>query len=305
MGQPLNESPEVKRYRFAGFELDGDALELRRDGEIVSLRPQAARVLRLLLDNAGRLVSRDEIRDRVWGPDSDVDFDHSLHTAIRQVRAALGESGEDARLIQTYPRRGYRFEAEVEVERPRSSLRAREPAEPDVPPPSRQSGAPAWRIALAVLAAVFALTLAWSWWRAEEPAPGPAVERIALSPFRALGDDPSLRQFSDGLDAELAGAFSRIADDHTIILALPVGLEATERQEMARSQSASLLLSGAVRSSGDGKLRITVQLLRVVDGAQLWADTYEENLDAMLMAQSDLAERIVSAVHAAVHESRP
>lgn len=305
-GYTVSTSPDVQLYRFGDFELDGDSLELRRSGEIVPLRPQAAKVLKLLLHNAGRLVSRDDIRDQVWGPDTHVDFDHSLHTAIRQVRAALGESGEEARLIQTYPRRGYRFEAAVEVERKSSGARG---AAAEQPPAGIVQGAPVrpggWRAPLAGALAVVAVLVGWVWLAAGPPGESHAErERVAVAPFRALTDSVEARAFTDGLDAELGGAFDRITDERTVVVGQPAALTSEQRRELARTQEVDLLLSGTVRSS-DGMVRVTAQLLRVVDGVQLWAGSFEGALGRDLELQQSLAEQIASAVHEAIHASRP
>lgn len=296
--------PDIQLYRFDEFELDGDSLELRRRGQVVPLRPQAAKVLRLLLQNAGRLVSRDDIRDQVWGPQTDVDFDHSLHTAIRQVRAALGESGDDARLIQTYPRRGYRFEAAVEVEQQSSGARAATPeaAAADVEPMATARGR-SWRVPLAAAATVAVLAIAWSW-LGVLPAADAVTERVAVAPFRVLSGGEVDQEFGDGLYAELTGAFDRVSDEHTLVVAQPLGLSPAQQQEHARSQEVDLLLSGTIRSA-DGTARVTAQLLRVTDGVQIWAGTFEGSLDDELQLQQQLADRIAAAVHDAIHASRP
>ena len=100
-------------YRFGLFELDGDAGELRKNGRLVPLEPQPARVLRALLDRADSIVSRDDLRHATWGSETFVDFDRGLAYCLSQIRAALGDSAHNARFVQTIPRRGYRFIAPV------------------------------------------------------------------------------------------------------------------------------------------------------------------------------------------------
>ena len=102
-----------ERYRFGPFELDPRTAELRRDGEPVALQLQPARILVLLVERAGALVSREEIRARVW-PDRVVDYEQGLNYAIRQIRTALGDDAEAPAYIETLPRRGYRFAARVQ-----------------------------------------------------------------------------------------------------------------------------------------------------------------------------------------------
>ena len=103
----------MTRVRFGVFEFDADTSELRRDGVSVRLQPQPARVLALLLARAGELVTRDELRQKVWGDETFVDFERGLNFAVAQIRSALGDSASSPRFIETVPRRGYRFIAPV------------------------------------------------------------------------------------------------------------------------------------------------------------------------------------------------
>ena len=91
-------------YAFGAFEFDGDSLQLTRSGEPVALGRQPADILAYLLAHAGRLVRREELRDRVWGAEVNVDYEHSLNSCIRQIRAALGESADDPRFVPTRDR---------------------------------------------------------------------------------------------------------------------------------------------------------------------------------------------------------
>src|SRR3954470_12409761 len=99
--------------RFGIFEMDLNSGELRRNGVIVRLSPQPLQVLRLLVEHAGAVVDREQIRREIWG-DTTVDFDRSLNVCIAQIRTALNDDAESPRFLQTLPRRGYRFLAPVE-----------------------------------------------------------------------------------------------------------------------------------------------------------------------------------------------
>src|SRR5215467_6084809 len=103
--------------RFDVFEVDTNAGELRRQGERVKLPPQPFRVLEFLVRHGGEVVTRADIRQRIWS-DSFVDFEQGLNFCIRQIRDALGDTAEAPRFIETLPRRGYRFLVPVEKEAP-------------------------------------------------------------------------------------------------------------------------------------------------------------------------------------------
>jgi DNA-binding winged helix-turn-helix (wHTH) protein len=110
-GANSNEFSAVRR--FGAFEIDLRCGELRRHGMKVKLQEQPFQVLALLLERPGEVVTRDEVRTRLWPADTFVDFDHSLNAAIRRLRDALGDSAENPTFVETVARRGYRFLAPV------------------------------------------------------------------------------------------------------------------------------------------------------------------------------------------------
>jgi DNA-binding winged helix-turn-helix (wHTH) protein/Tol biopolymer transport system component len=184
-------------YRFGLFEADLDLGTLTRQGTQIKLQEQPFRILALFLESAGEILSRDELRKGIWPNGTYVDFDGSLNTALMKLRAALNDSADNPRFIETVPRRGYRFIAPVElckIESPAITTAIRiETGEPasgglEVPfkigpaPASRQASAkavherrlgPHWWEALLILAGVIAL-LTYSLW----PKPEPRVERV-------------------------------------------------------------------------------------------------------------------------------
>jgi Tol biopolymer transport system component/DNA-binding winged helix-turn-helix (wHTH) protein len=110
MGMPVN---TPRTWRFGVFELDASSGELRRSGSVVKLQEQPARILLLLLANAGQTVTRDQLRQHLWLSDTFVDFDHGLNSAVMKLREALGDSADKPLYIETIPRKGYRFVAPV------------------------------------------------------------------------------------------------------------------------------------------------------------------------------------------------
>ena len=104
----------VPRMRFGRFELASETGELRKDGRRVRLQPQPMKVLALLASRAGSVVAREEIREALWPEGTFVDFEHGLNFCVHRVRAVLGDDAGTSRFIETVPRIGYRFVAEVE-----------------------------------------------------------------------------------------------------------------------------------------------------------------------------------------------
>ena len=152
MSQSVHRHQTSQVLRFAGFEIDPLTRELRRNGNTVRLQDQPFSVLTLLLERAGDVVTREELRRHLWPSDTFVDFDNSLNTAINKIREALGDSAENPRFVETLPRRGYRFV--VPVNRPHAEgadrTRMRRPF-------------PAWiraaAVALVILAGVGAIAI--------------------------------------------------------------------------------------------------------------------------------------------------
>jgi DNA-binding winged helix-turn-helix (wHTH) protein len=206
--------------RFAAFELDLRTGELRRSGIRISLPDQPFQVLRTLLDRPGDLVTRDELRQRLWAAETFVDFERGLNAAVRRLRDALGDSADVPRFVETLPRRGYRFIAPVSRQPDPGKS---EPLVPEVAdeaiPTTEITAAPrpirTWGpVLIAGLAVVFAVVL-WAWGSFPTyPAPQspPATDRfmLAVLPFQNMTGDPAQEYVSDGMTEELISQLGRL-----------------------------------------------------------------------------------------------
>ena len=101
--------------RFGTFQLDSQAGQLLKNGRVTRLKPQPLRLLHLLVSRPGDLITRDEIRELLWGTDTFVDFEQGMNTAVRQIRAARGDDAARPIFVETVPKRGYRFIAPVDT----------------------------------------------------------------------------------------------------------------------------------------------------------------------------------------------
>ena len=266
-------------FSFDDWEFEPASGELRSAGRAVArIQPQPAQLLALLLERAGEVVTREEIVDAVW-PDTKVEFDQAVNYAIRHLRSALDESAADGGYIETLPRRGYRFKAEVEK---RSMVAA--------PASNGRSGRIAWS---AGLAGLLALTL-WGVWPEGPGAGGDAVGGDAAGRDGPMGEssevlDPTALvavlalRYSEG-DSLAAVESVRIAEritDHltrsaaelvriagpTITGGYPVS--ANPRDFMRDSLGASYMVSGRISpGEADG---LFLELIRISDGAHVWA----------------------------------
>jgi DNA-binding winged helix-turn-helix (wHTH) protein/TolB-like protein len=249
------------RFRFAEFELDAASGELLGPGGRHRLEPQPARVLAMLVERAGQLVTREELQREVW-PDTHVDFDQGLNYCIRQIRTSLGETAEAARFVETLPRRGYRFVAPVE------------PLGPAAPPVvSGRPTAARRRLQLGLLGLLLVALLA-AWWafdRRPPSAAAPAI-RLAVLPFHGVDRPPTA--WEDQLTEALVVALTERGGTRIAVIGpattAPLARERLPQGELGGRLGAGFVLSGGVRSDGE---TLFAQLLRSPGGEHLWATT--------------------------------
>ncbi|HMF91080.1 MAG TPA: transcriptional regulator, partial [Candidatus Angelobacter sp.] len=117
-------------FRFGLFEADPASGELLKQGEHVRLQDQPFRMLILLLERPGEVVTREELREKLWRQNTFVEFDNGLNVAVKKIRDALGDNAENPRFVETVPRRGYRFIAPVSIKAPESAVAAPQPLPP-------------------------------------------------------------------------------------------------------------------------------------------------------------------------------
>jgi len=300
----LAAAPVSRVLRFDNFELDLRAGELRKGGVKLRLQGQPIQVLAALLNSAGALVTREELRAQVWPAETFVDFDHGLHNAIARLRETLGDSAGTPRYIETLPRRGYRFIGTVERIGPAEPL----PAAANAPSPSPSLEAPvvpvrsrsrtvvitALLMTLA-LAAILVLIPALS----HRAAATPLVRSIAVLPLANFSGDPAQEYFVDGMTDELITDLAKIGALRVISRTSVMRYKGTKKglPEIARELNVDGIVEGSVMRSGQ-RVRITAQLLYGPTDKHLWADTYDRDLGDVLTLQSDVARAIAQQVRA-------
>jgi TolB-like protein/DNA-binding winged helix-turn-helix (wHTH) protein len=297
-------SLEAAVLRFGPFELDMENGEMRRSGRVVKLQPQPFQLLTLLVSRSGSLVTRDEIRERLWGGETFVDFEQGENHCVRQIRAALGDDARNPRYIQTVPRKGYRFVAVVSAPEA-EALPAPEPlagpvellAGPvDLPPAESVTPAPRprlSRLALWTCAGVLAVSGASLY---QNEAPAAARIRLAVLPLADLTQHGSL---ASGLTYEITTQLVRHhADSLNLVPGLSTRAYALQRKtagEVARELGADYLLEGSLQHI-DGRVHVTVQLTDARRQTPIWAQSYVRRFTDVLSLQNELAHEIVGQV---------
>jgi TolB-like protein len=250
------------QFLFADHVLDTDRRELRRGGEGLAVEPQVFDLLVYLVGNRDRVVSKDDLIGAVWG--GRVVSDSTLTSRINAARKAIGDSGEQQKLIRTVARKGLRFVGAVREQQPRGKVvpqgdDAREAVRPALPLPDRPA--------------------------------------IAVLPFANMTGDPAQEYFADGVSEDIITALSKlrwffvIARNSSFIYKD----KAVHLKQVAEELGVGYVVEGSVRKGGD-RIRITVQLNDVSTGSHIWAERYDRSLADVFAVQDEITEAIVAAI---------
>ena len=250
------------RYLFEQYALDTDRRELRRGADMVSIAPQVFDLLDYLIRNRERVVSKDDLINAIWNGRSVSDA--ALTTRLNVARSAIGDSGEEQRLIKTLLRRGFRFVGPVrEVGRPIEAAIVESAVQPSQP------------------------TLAL-----------PDKPSIAVLPFQNLSGDPEQEYFADGMTEDITTLLSQTRDFLVIARGSTLAYKAksVDIDDVGRELGVRYILEGSVRRAGN-KIRVTAQLVEARTAIRVWADHFDRELTDLFAVQDDVTSGIVGALH--------
>ena len=248
-------------YRFDDIVLDIGRRELRRGDTLVAIEPQVFDLLEFLIRARERVVSRDDLFAAVWK--GRIVSEATLSSRINSARAALGDNGEEQRLIRTFPRKGFRFVGEVREESPAPTKPA-----PDTLPQRLKP-------------------------RMADP-DGPS---IAVLPFTNMSGDPEQDYFADGMAEDIITALSRCSGLFVIARnsSFTYKGQAVDIRHVGRDLGVGYVLEGSVRRGGN-RLRITGQLIDATSGVHLWADRFDGDETDVFELQDRITESVVAAI---------
>jgi len=283
--------------RFGPFEFDADAGELRKDGQRINLHGQPLQILRVLLERASQVVSRDELRARLWPSDTFVDFDHSLNAAVNKLREALGDSAVIPQFIETIPRRGYRFSGLVETTSKPSVSANAQTSMVSASAGLQEAPRVGHRITLAVATVLLMVLLVAGIIELRKPAV-PPISSIAVLPFANLSGDPSQEYFADGMTDTLITDLAQIQTLRVISRTTAMQYKGTKKTlpEIARELHIEAVVEGSVQRVGD-HVRVAAELLYGPNDRPLWAQSYERDLRDTLALENEVARTIVHQIH--------
>jgi TolB-like protein/DNA-binding winged helix-turn-helix (wHTH) protein len=307
-------------YRFGPYQANTADMELRKNGVRIRLQPKPFQVLKVLLDQAGQSVSREELKTLLWAPDIFVDFDHGLNTAVNKIREALSDSAEEPRYIETLAN-GYKFIGDIskQSERPfvatgsltPSALAASTSAvSPLAVSPPAAALEPrdeiSWRkrhlvpaVGLAALIAVIFFVF--------HTAPkvfgtsSAAIQSVAVLPLKNLSGDPSQEYFSDSMTDEIITQLAKISSLNVPSAGSVLRYKnlSASASEIRRDLKVDAFLEGSVVRTGE-KIRVSAQLIDARTDRHIWAEDYQGDLRDVLVLQNDIATAIAHNVKAKV-----
>jgi adenylate cyclase len=268
-------SQEMRLVRFGPFEANFTTGELRKHGVRVKLQEQPFQVLKILLLRPGELVTREQIRQSLWPSGTFVDFDNGLNAAINRLREALGDSAEDPRLIETLPRRGYRFVGALSE--PAAS--GGQPLTPAYPVPDLERlkrDTDSVRVTESVKA---------------------EAKSLAVLYFENLSGSKEDEYFRDGITEDVTTELSKIREltpfPRSAVLAYrdkPI-----TAPQVGQQLGAAYVLEGSLRRAGN-RLRITTHLVETRTGHTVWAERYDREMKDVFEVQDEIARSISQAL---------
>jgi TolB-like protein/Flp pilus assembly protein TadD len=267
-------------FRFAGFAIDLGQHELRRSGEVVGVEPQVFDLLVYLIRHRDRIVSKDELIETIW--QGRIVSEATLSSRVSAARRAIGDNGEDQRLIRTLHKRGFRFVGLLDDAGSPPSGSAVEEKEAAQPAAAATDAGAFAQNADAARASVLAL---------------PGKPSIAVLPFQNMSGDPEQEYFSDGLTEDIITGLSRqrwffvIARNSTFAYKA----EVIDVRRVASELGVRYVLEGSVRKTA-GRVRVTGQLIDATSGFHLWADRYDRDLVDIFELQDEITDKVIGAV---------
>jgi TolB-like protein/DNA-binding winged helix-turn-helix (wHTH) protein/Tfp pilus assembly protein PilF len=321
---------QVQVVRFGTYELSLQSGEVRKAGVRIRVQQQPFKVLEVLLEHPGEAVTREELRSRVWPNESFGDFDQAVNIAIAKLRSALGDSADNPRYIETLPKRGYRFIADVwfvdadgRVRRPESVSAGSPETEPGRQPPANVLAVPPVtepvtefrpepqnlasavaphrpkrlgpRALMALAALAILAILSVLFFRARARAP--AIRSLAVLPLENLSGDASQNYFSDGMTDELITDLAQISALRVISRTSVMVYRGARKPlpQIARELHVDAVVEGTVLRVGD-RVRITAQLIDAASDKHLWSQSYEGELRDTLALQDRVARAIAEQI---------
>jgi TolB-like protein/DNA-binding winged helix-turn-helix (wHTH) protein/Tfp pilus assembly protein PilF len=284
--------PQV--VKFGVFEVDLQAGEVRKAGMRQKLAGQPFQVLQALLERPQEIVTREELRERLWPGNTFVDYELGLKKAVNRLREVLGDSAESPHFIETIPKRGYRFLGALEATEQPAAV----PATTHLPTKMKIPRALTVGLGLGLIAALLiGLNIDKLSTRIFAKSRSLEIRSIAVLPLQNLSNDPNQDYFSDGITDALTTELAQIGALRVISRTSAEHFKGTGETlpEIGRKLNAEAIVEGSVTRS-ENRVRITAQLIEAPSDRHLWAKSYERDLKDVLVLQDEVARDIAEEI---------
>lgn len=288
----------ARLVRFGAFEVDLRAGELRKGGTKLKLTGQPFQVLTILLEQPGEVVTRDELQKRLW-PDTFVDVDHNLNSAINKIREVLGDSAESPRFVETLPRRGYRFIALLDSDgngsKPEGDALGTVPEVADSAQKSLASVTARWRRWVGVGILIVLLGVGAGILKFRQGSGHSSVESLAVLPFTANPGQGTDEYLVDGITEGVINDLSQVSALRVMARTTVFRFKGkeTDPQRVGATLKVDAVVTGHIVQHG-GDLTIQAELVRVSDGTQIWGQQFTRKMKDVSSLQGDIGREIAS-----------
>ncbi len=309
--------PVAHLIRFGPYTADLRSRELYKSGIKLKLRDQSFQVLMMLLQHPGEVVTREQLRQKLWPDETFVDFDHGLNAAVERLRRCLGDSASMPAFIETLSRRGYRFIGALDLPQPGPLPELPRGTPPEVakdtsvnvPGNRRRTILLFLLIPTVGLAIVVLLFLLGARWRRSRGSLAQSAHQtiLAVLPFENLSGDPGEDYFSDGLTEELITQLGSLSPDRLGVIARTTSMAykhtSKSVQQIAGELRVDYVIESSVRRDGD-QMRISVQLIRTGDQVHVWAHSYDRQISHSIALQEEVAQEVAEQIKIKLGPSR-
>jgi TolB-like protein/DNA-binding winged helix-turn-helix (wHTH) protein/Tfp pilus assembly protein PilF len=294
-------------YKFGPFVFRSRSKELYKGDIKLKLRPQTLRILELLVERSGDLVTRAELQKLLWAGRDFGDFEQGLNNTVRELRSALVDSANEPRYIETLPRLGYRIIVPVETVPGLDNFSTSPPIKPTEQsdsPSQKLSTAerkPKWLYATIIAVLLIAVITEYVRWKPSHIAPQEPARRpmLAVLPFDNLTGDPGQDYFSDGFTEEMIAQLGRLEPQRLGVIARTSVMRFKHNQAGIENIGPELgvqyVLEGSVRRDADN-VRISAELIQLKDHSHIWSREYDRKLNNLLTLQSEIAHEIAGEI---------
>jgi TolB-like protein/DNA-binding winged helix-turn-helix (wHTH) protein/Flp pilus assembly protein TadD len=294
MGRELSAAPLI---RFGPYTADLRSGELYKSGIRMKLRDQSFQVLAMLLEHSGQVVTREQLRQKLWPDETFVDFDHGLNAAVERLRRCLSDSATRPAFIETLPRRGYRFIGKVDSGDEEAPVESSK----EEPVSAPRNGRRTVILILSAFAAMLLLSFLIVHERRSSVASRQVPHQIMLAvlPFQNLSGNPNEDYFSDGLTEEIITQLGALSPDRLGVIARTTSMAykhtAKSVQQIAGELGVDYILESSIRRDGD-QMRISVQLIRTADQVHVWANSYDRQTSHSIALQEEVAKAVAEQI---------